>query len=333
MCVERPSATSASRGEAGGGGFFFNGSLPMPTYNLHKAAFNGTLNQLPLKALTREAFLQPDKKRGETPLHIAASAAGGIGPSRARFDQVVPEAIRNDRAAMLTPDNSGDTPLHVLASGGCLHQASPLILNDRAAMLTPNRYGSTPLHYAAGLLGIFDQVPEVIRRDRAAMLTPSRDGDTPLHVAARCGQLHRVPASIRNDRAAMLTLNKNGETPLNLAAKTGDFAFARDCLRDVASKPATPLPIAAYGAIFDELESSQFPASVAVAEYLRTVSDEFSHETSEGFMEVMMAEIDDLIGCAQGVRERITETGAKQATAENDAPLPSPVRSSKTKGA
>ena len=159
----------------------------MPTYDLHKAAREGTLNKLPPEALTRAAMLAPDAD-GSSPLYYAASN-GHLAQ--------VHESLRTDRAAMLAVNLTGDTPLYAAVRSGHIGQVAETIRSDKAAMLTPDTdyNGDTPLHAAATLRDLA-LVPEVIRRDRAAMLTPNTNGITPLHIALSLGDYAQVPKSL-----------------------------------------------------------------------------------------------------------------------------------------
>ena len=84
----------------------------MPNYDLHKAAREGTLNQLPLDSLTPDAFLVADDA-GLTPMHLAAYFG--------HLDQI-PSSVFANEAIGLKYNDDGDNFYDVAANAGHLDQ-------------------------------------------------------------------------------------------------------------------------------------------------------------------------------------------------------------------
>lgn len=106
---------------------------------LHRAARNGTFEEIPRELLTIDLFLLADQN-GRTALHVAALYQ--------HLNQIPPEFLTPE--TMTVRDKNGFTPLHSAAANGCFGQVPPHLLTpDLLAISDGNSLGNSVVHLAA----------------------------------------------------------------------------------------------------------------------------------------------------------------------------------------
>jgi ankyrin repeat protein len=192
---------------------------------LHFAASRGHL-EVARTLLELKADVNSVNKEGLTPLHKISRMWLTRSPDIVRL-------LFDNGANLHVRDNSGNTPLHLAASGGHL-EAARTLLELKADVNSLDGKGSTPLHRA--LEGV-PRGPDIVRLVRllfdngADLHARDNSGDTPLHSAASRGHLE-VTRMLLEHNAEVNPKNSHGSTPLHLAsAGTGNEGGNLDVVR------------------------------------------------------------------------------------------------------
>ncbi|CAJ1425220.1 unnamed protein product [Effrenium voratum] len=206
---------------------------------VHLAAFYGRAGVLDIMFQLRVLSLTLNKE-GRSAVHRAVQ--GG----RSSTLKLLLEAGGRPALPADTPDNRGETPLHLSTALGDGHEAVETLVRSAAASLEARRSdGMVPLLLAA-MQGKARTV-EILLRSKAQLDTSDSSGNTALHLASERGYLG-VVQSLLARQASPNARNSRNETPFQVAGTRGFVELARAMNAFVSAEPqmqvTQPSPLA-----------------------------------------------------------------------------------------
>jgi ankyrin repeat protein len=222
--------------------------IPFPI--LEAAAFNGTINKLPIKKLTLESLLQPNAS-GDSILHIAAKTnklssipkqflttfstlienMNGetiihIAAKNGRLCDIPIEHITQEAIDNVTLD--GESIIHRAAAGGCLDKIPKGLLTTKE-MSRQDQQKETPLHHA-GKYGTLNTVPKEFLTLELLSICNNLN-ETVVHSIAYGDNLKNLPEEVLTPQM-LRSKDKHNSTPIQNATRTGKLRFLLDKLKD-----------------------------------------------------------------------------------------------------
>lgn len=149
----------------------------------------------------------------------------------AKYDEVV--RLLKLGANVMTPNQEGDTPLHIAVTEGDA-EVMEFLIQNKANVNATGRSGNKPLHYTGDV--------EIVRKlinHKANVNVQDEYGYMPLHYAVMEGDKEMMELLIKN-KAEVNSKNKYGYTPL-------DFACIREILEYLIQNKANINTTTEYG--------------------------------------------------------------------------------------
>ena len=173
---------------------------------LHYVASEGLLDVLKCMVMNINGHTMDEQYRntkGQTVLHCAV-----------RHIDVVKYLINECNYDIMTPNNDGNTILHVAANEGSLDVMKYLVNTHHFNLMTTNNRGQTVLHCAVKHI---DVVKYLINECSCNIMFTDKDGWTSLHRATRWGAAEVIEYLLSTGNCDPLAKNNEGKTPLQVA--------------------------------------------------------------------------------------------------------------------
>ena len=206
---------------------------------LHYVANEGLLNVLKCMVMNINGHIMDEQycdTNGRTVLHYAV-----------KHIDVVKYLINECNCDIMTPDEDGDTILHVAASEGSLDVMKYLINTHHYNLTITTNRGETVLHCAVRHI---DVVKYLINECNCDIMTPDEDGDTILHDAASEGSLDVMKYLINTHHHNLTITTNRGETVLHRAVRHIDVVkyLINECNCDIMATDKDGFSVLHYAA-------------------------------------------------------------------------------------